>query len=292
LSEVPEVGQRVTVLRDGRGMGTRSVSEGDEATLIQMMVGRELREQFPKEEIERGKEILRTEGLTVKGKFEDLSLNLYAGEILGMFGVMGAGRTDFARALFGFERPDSGDIFLNGDKVRISSPWEAIELGLGYMTEDRRDGLVPRLPIPPNITLASLERMTRLGFLRLDEERKAAEQYVEELDIATPSLNQKVELLSGGNQQKVALAKWLCSRSKILILDEPTRGIDVGAKVEVFRLMNDLAKEGVGIIMISSELPEVVAMADRILVMSRGKLVADYARGECTQEDILRCAVE
>ncbi|MGB3903574.1 MAG: sugar ABC transporter ATP-binding protein [Anaerolineae bacterium] len=292
LAEVPKIGQRVTVLRDGKGIGTLAVGEADEATLIRMMVGRELVEQFPKEQIERGKEILRIEGLTVKGKLEDLSLSLHEGEILGIFGVMGAGRTDFARTLFGFERPESGEIFLNGDKVRISSPWEAIDLGLGYMTEDRRDGVVPRLAIPPNITLASLDRMTRLGFLKLDEERKAAEHYVEELDIATPSLNQKVELLSGGNQQKVALAKWLCSESKILILDEPTRGIDVGAKVEVYRLMNDLAREGVGIIMISSELPEVVAMADRILVMSRGKIVADFAGGECTQEDVFRCAVD
>lgn len=292
LAEVPKIGQRVTVLRDGKGIGTLAVGDTDEATLIRMMVGRELVEQFPKEQIECGKEILRIEGLTVKGKLEDLSLSLHEGEILGIFGVMGAGRTDFARTLFGFEHPESGDIFLNGDEVRISSPWEAIDLGLGYMTEDRRDGVVPRLPIPPNITLASLDRMTRLGFLKRDEERKAAEHYVEELDIATPSLYQKVELLSGGNQQKVALAKWLCSESKILILDEPTRGIDVGAKVEVFRLMNDLAREGVGIIMISSELPEVVAMADRILVMSRGKIVADFAGGECTQEDVLRCAVD
>lgn len=292
LAEVPQIGQTVTVLRDGEGVGTLSVSEANEAALIRMMVGRELVEQFPKEEIERGEEILRIESLTVKGKLQDINLSLREGEILGIFGVMGAGRTDFARTLFGFERPESGDIVLNGNKVRISSPWEAIDLGLGYMTEDRRDGLVPRLPIPPNITLASLDRMTRLGFLRHDEERRSAEHYVEELDIATPSLNQKVELLSGGNQQKVALAKWLCSESRILILDEPTRGIDVGAKVEVFRLMNNLAREGVGVIMISSELPEVLAMADRILVMSRGRFVAEYERGECTQEDILRCAVE
>ncbi|NIN69771.1 MAG: ATP-binding cassette domain-containing protein [Anaerolineae bacterium] len=292
LPEVPQIGQRVTVLRDGKGVGTLSVSEGDEATLIRMMVGRELVEQFPKEEVELGKEILRIDGLTVKGKLRDISLSLHEGEIVGIFGVMGAGRTDLARTLFGFERPESGDIVLNGNKVRISSPWDAIDLGLGYMTEDRRDGLVPRLPIPPNITLASLDRMTRLGFLRREEERRAAEHYVQELDIATPSLSQKVELLSGGNQQKVALAKWLCSESKILILDEPTRGIDVGAKVEVFRLMNNLAGEGVGVIMISSELPEVLAMADRIFVMARGRIMGEFAGGECTQEDILRCAVE
>ncbi len=292
LPEVPQIGQRVTVLRDGKGVGTLSVSEADEATLIRMMVGRELVEQFPKEEVELGKEILRIDGLTVKGKLRDISLSLHEGEIVGIFGVMGAGRTDLARTLFGFERPESGDIVLNGNKVRISSPWDAIDLGLGYMTEDRRDGLVPRLPIPPNITLASLDRMTRLGFLRREEERRAAEHYVQELDIATPSLSQKVELLSGGNQQKVALAKWLCSESKILILDEPTRGIDVGAKVEVFRLMNNLAGEGVGVIMISSELPEVLAMADRIFVMARGRIMGEFAGGECTQEDILRCAVE
>lgn len=292
LAEVLRIGQRVTVLRDGRGIGSLEISEADEATLIRMMVGRELLEQFPKEEIRQGKEVLRIEGLTVQGKLQDISLSLHEGEILGVFGVMGAGRTDFARTLFGFERPDAGGIFLNGNKVTISSPAEAIGMGLGYMTEDRRDGLVPRLSIPPNITLASLDRITRLGFLKRDEEKKTAERYVQELNIATPSLDQKVDLLSGGNQQKVALAKWLCSESKILILDEPTRGIDVGAKVEVYRLMNNLAKEGVGIVMISSELPEVVAMADRILVMSRGRIAAEYARGECTQEDVLRCAVE
>jgi len=291
LVEVPQIGQRVTVLRDGKKIGTVPVEQADEATLIRMMVGRELREKFPKDEITRGKEILRIQGLTVKGVLNNLNLSLHEGEILGIFGVLGAGRTDFARALFGVDPIDSGEIFLDGRKVEISSPSEAIDRGLGYLTEDRKDGLVPRLAIPANITLASLKKMTRLGFLKHDEERASAEKYVKELDIHTPKLSQRVEFLSGGNQQKVALAKWLCSRAKILIFDEPTRGIDVGAKVDVFRLMNDLAKQGVGIIMLSSELPEVLAMADHILVMAGGSFVAEYAGGQASQEDLLRGAV-
>ncbi len=291
LDEVPQIGQRVTVLRDGAKVGTLPVDQVDEATLIRMMVGRELGEKFPKEEIERGKELLRVEGLTVKGVLSDLSLSLHEGEIVGIFGVLGAGRTDFARALFGIDPIDGGEVFLDGRKVEISSPSKAIELGLGYLTEDRKDGLVLRLPIPVNITLASLKRICQFGFLKHGEERASTEKYVKELDIHTPKLDQRVEFLSGGNQQKVALAKWLCCEAKTLIFDEPTRGIDVGAKVEVFRLMNDLAKEGVGIIMISSEMPEVLAMADRILVMARGSFVAEYAAGQVSQEDLMRDAV-
>ncbi len=291
LDEVPQISQRVTVLRDGAKVDTLPVDQGDEATLIRMMVGRELGEKFPKEEIERGKELLRVEGLTVKGVLNDLSLSLHEGEIVGIFGVLGAGRTDFARALFGIDPIDGGEVFLGGRKAEISSPSKAIELGLGYLTEDRKDGLVLRLPIPVNITLASLKRICQFGFLKHGEERASTEKYVKELDIHTPKLDQRVEFLSGGNQQKVALAKWLCCEAKILIFDEPTRGIDVGAKVEVFRLMNDLAKEGVGIIMISSEMPEVLAMAGRILVMARGSFVAEYAAGQASQEDIMRDAV-
>ncbi|MCJ7668283.1 MAG: sugar ABC transporter ATP-binding protein [Anaerolineae bacterium] len=291
LVEVPQIGQRVTVLRDGKRIDTLPVERADEATLIRMMVGRELGEKFPKDKIQRGKELLRIQGLTVRGVLNNLNLNLHEGEILGIFGLLGAGRTDFARALFGVSPIDSGEVFVDGRKVEISSPSRAIELGLGYLTEDRKDGLVPRLDIPANITLASLKKMTRLGFLKHDEERASAEKYVKELDIHTPKLSQRVEFLSGGNQQKVALAKWLCSRAKILIFDEPTRGIDVGAKVDVFRLMNDLAKQGVGIIMLSSELPEVLAMADHILVMAGGSFVAEYAGGQASQEDLMRGAV-
>jgi len=291
LDEVPEIGQRVTVLRDGKKIGTLPVEEADEDTLIRMMVGRELREHFPKEEVELGREVLRIQGLTVENKLNDLNLTLHEGEILGIAGLMGAGRTEFARALFGIDQIDSGKIFIEGHEVTISSPWEAIALGLGYLTENRRDGLVPRLSVAANIILASMRRLCTMGFLHLHKEKSLSERYIRELGIHTAGPNQKVEFLSGGNQQKVALAKWLCSHSKIMIFDEPTRGIDVGSKIEVYRLMNQLVKEGVGIIMISSELPEVMAMADRILVMCRGSFSAEFERGEATQEDILRYAV-
>lgn len=291
LDEVPQIGQRVTVLRDGKKMDTLPVGETDEDTLIRMMVGRELKEHFPKEEVELGREILRVQGLTVKNKLNGLNLTLHEGEILGIAGLMGAGRTEFARALFGIDRVDSGQVFINGREATISSPWEAIELGLGYLTENRSDGLVPRLSVAANIILASLKRLCTMGFLHLRREKSLSERYIRELGIHTAGLNQKLEFLSGGNQQKVALAKWLCSHAKIMIFDEPTRGIDVGSKIEVFRLMNQLVKDGVGIIMISSELAEVMAMADRILVMCRGSISAEFERGEGTQEDILRYAV-
>jgi ribose transport system ATP-binding protein len=291
LDEVPQIGQRVTVLRDGKKMGTLPVEEAAESRLIQMMVGRELKEHFPKEDVEQGREILRIEGFTVEGRLNDLNLTLHEGEIVGIAGLMGAGRTEFARALFGIDPVDKGKIYLDGQEVTISSPWEAIALGLGYLTENRGDGLVPRLSVAANIILASLRRLCTAGFLRRTMERDLSERYVKELSIHASSTRQKLEFLSGGNQQKVALAKWMCSRSRIMIFDEPTRGIDVGSKIEVFRLMNQLVKRGVGIIMISSELLEVMAMADRIVVMCRGSFSAEFTRGEATQEDILRYAV-
>ena len=291
LDEVPQIGQRVTVLRDGKKIDTRPVKETDEHDLIRMMVGRELSDQFPKEEVALGREILKIEGLSVKGQLIDINLSLHEGEILGIAGLMGSGRTELARALFGMIRVDEGDILIDGRKVAISSPRDAIRLGLGYLTENRIDGLVPRLSIAANIVLASLGQICRMGFLRRRVERSLSARYVKELNIHTPSLAQKIEFLSGGNQQKAVLARWLCSHSRIMIFDEPTRGIDVGSKTEVFRLMGQLAGSGVGIIMISSELPEVMAIPDRILVMCRGSITAEFKRGEATQEDILRCAV-
>jgi ribose transport system ATP-binding protein len=291
LDEVKQIGQRVTVLRDGKTIGTLRIDDAEVGTLIRMMVGRELKEQFPKEEVKIGREIFRVQNLSVKDKLDKVSLILHEGEILGISGLMGAGRTEFARAIFGIDKIDSGKIFIDGKEVTVSSPWNAIEHGLGFLTENRGDGLVPRLPVSANITLASLKQIKRVGFLKHRTERNLAQNYIKNLTIHTSGLNQKVEFLSGGNQQKVALAKWICSRSKIMIFDEPTRGIDVGSKTEVFKLMSELVKRGVGIIMISSELPEVLAIADKILVMCRGSITAEFKRGTATQEDILKYAV-
>lgn len=291
LSEVPQICDRVTVLRDGKKIDTLPINQADESTLIRMMVGRNIGERFPKEKIQEGKEILRVKNLTINGRLNNLDLNLHQGEVLGIFGIMGAGRTEFARALFGIDKINKGDIFISGKRVNISSPENAIREGLGYLTEDRQSGLLMRMTIPQNITLPSLKRFNKFGFLRHGDERKIARDYIENLGIHTPKLDQKVEFLSGGNQQKVALAKWLCSQSKILILDEPTRGIDVGAKIEVYRLINELSKCGVGIILLSSELPEVLNMSDRILVMSDGSFVGEFKGGEASQEDLLRSAV-
>ena len=291
LDEVPQIGQRVTVLRDGKKIDTLPVEAAEENRLISMMAGHELHGHFPKEEVDLGREILKIENLSVKNSLYGLNLTLHAGEILGIAGLMGAGRTELARALFGIHKIESGTIFVNGHKVDINSPGEAIELGLGYLTENRGDGLVPRLSVSANIILASLKRLCTLGFLRRPKEKNLSERFIHELNIHVAGSQQKVEYLSGGNQQKVALAKWMCSRSKILIFDEPTRGIDVGSKIEVFRLMTQLVKAGVGIIMISSELPELMALADRIIVMCRGSFAAEFQREEATQEDIIRYAV-
>lgn len=291
LSEVPLICDRVTVLRDGKKIDTLPVDQADEETLIRMMVGRDVGEKFLKDETQEGKEVLRVKDLTINGRLHHLELTLHQGEVLGIFGLMGAGRTEFAHALFGIDKIDKGKIFINGRRVDISSPKDAIEAGLGYLTEDKLDGLLMQMTIPPNITLPSLRRFCKFGFLKHDDERETAKGYIEDLGIHTPRVDQKVEFLSGGNQQKVALAKWLCSQSKILILDEPTRGIDVGAKIEVYRLINELSKDGTGIILLSSELPEVLNMSDRILVMSDGSFVAEYKGGEASQEDLLRSAV-
>jgi ribose transport system ATP-binding protein len=290
LSEVPRVGQRVTVLRDGQKIGTLPVDDAGEDMLVRMMVGRELTEQFPKHDILRGEPILRIQDLSLDGFLSNISLELHEGEILGIFGLMGAGQTELARAIFGLEAKSSGQVHINGQQVNIRRPTDAIRHGMGFLTRDRREGLVPMLPIPPNVTLAGISQTPLLGRLRLQKEKEIGAQFVRDLRIQPPSLDRLVNYLSGGNQQKVILARWLASGSKILIFDEPTRGIDVGAKAEVFTLMNELTQRGVGIIMISSEMLEILAMADRILVMRSGEFTAEYARGDATQELILRAA--
>jgi ribose transport system ATP-binding protein len=293
LEEVPIIGDRVTVLRDGELVGTREVKGLSQDDMIRMMIGRELKEKFPKEKIQRGEELLRVEGLGRGNVVNDVSFTLYKGEILGISGLVGAGRTEMARLIFGADERDRGKIFIEGKEVQISKPADAIKHGIGFLTEDRKaQGLVLVLSVAHNVTLAALETLfPNSPFMQLDKEREAADYYVKAMRVRTPSLYHRVQFLSGGNQQKTVVAKWLCSRSKILIFDEPTRGIDVGAKVEVYQLMNQLVKEGAGIIMISSEMPEILGMSDRILVMHGGRIMGELLPHEATEEKILRLAM-
>lgn len=290
LEEVQQIGQRVTVLRDGQLIGTLSVAEADTDTLVNMMVGRRLTEQFPKSDVKPGEIALRVEHLSLDGVLHDLSFEVRRGEIVGIFGLMGAGQTELAEVLFGLQARSAGHIYIDGREVRIHSPVEAIRYGMGYLARDRRASLVPMQPIPPNITLADISQVSPFHPLNLRAEADTASGYVRELSIRPPILTRPVMYLSGGNQQKVCLARWLFSGARILIVDEPTRGIDVGAKAEVFTLIDQLARRGVAIIMISSEMPEILAMSDRTLVMGSGRFTAEYARGEATQEMLLKSA--
>ncbi len=290
LAEVPLIGQRVTVMRDGRVIRSLPVEQTDEPTLVDMMVGRRLTEQYPKEAQEPGKCVLRVEDLSLKGSLRTISFEVRAGEILGIFGLMGAGQPELTRAIFGLDRISAGRIWIEEQEVHIHSATDAIRHGIGLLTRDRRQSLVPALPIPPNVTLANVSTRGMHESLRLRSEMRTASEYVKSLRIQPPRLDRAVMFLSGGNQQKVVLARWLCCKAKILIFDEPTRGIDVGAKAEVFTLMNQLTKSKVAIVMISSEMPEILAMADRILVMRGGHFTAEFKAGEATQEKLLRCA--
>lgn len=290
LAEVPLIGDRVTVLRDGKRIATLPVSEVDEDSLIQMVVGRKLTEQYPRRGGARGEVLLKVENLSLPGALRGVSFELRQGEILGVFGLMGAGQNELARTVCGLEPRYTGRILVSGQPVTIRRPWDAIRQGIGLLPRDRRDGLVPLLPIPPNVTLGQLCLGNPFRTLNLRQEIQIASEYVERLRIQPPILNRPVLYLSGGNQQKVTLARWLCSNVRLLVLDDPTRGIDVGAKAEVFALMEELSQQGVGILFVSSEMEELLAMADRILVLRQGQISAEYSRGEATEEDLLRSA--
>ncbi len=289
LQEIYEIADRVTVLRDGEKIGTLDASEATEETLIKMMVGRQLSQVYPeREEIDSSGELLRVENLTRRGVVEDVSFTVNAGEIVGLSGLVGAGRTSIANILFGAMKADHGEIHLRGRKIRVHSPAGAIRHGIGYITADRKlDGLLLIKSIRENVSLASLKALQRLSFIARGREKQAARKFKDILGIKTPSIEQIVENLSGGNQQKVVFARWMLAKSDLLILDEPTVGIDVGAKQEIYRLMSGIAAEGRGILMISSELPELLGMCDRILVMREGRIVHEISREEATQEEIL-----
>jgi ribose transport system ATP-binding protein len=291
LEEIFAIADRVTVMRDGRVIGTKPVADTRLDQIIAMMVGRQMSELFRKEEVPIGSPVLEVDHLTVEGILRDISFTLHRGEILGLAGLVGAGRSELARAIFGADRYDGGNVLLEGRPLRARHPRQAVTRGVGLAPEDRKQqGLIMGLPVAQNITLANLFRRQRLGFFSLSAERKTAETYVRRLGIRTPDVDRQVAFLSGGNQQRVVIARWLETRPKVLILDEPTQGVDVGAKAEIHGLMVELARAGVGILLISSDLPEVLQMSDRVLVMHEGRITGRFSREQATQEMVMRSA--
>lgn len=291
LEETFEVSDRITVLRDGHRISTQATSELSVEKLIRLMVGRDLSEKFPKEPAVRGDEILRVEGLNQGDKLRDISFSAYAGEVLGLAGLVGAGRTELVRAIFGADPIDSGRFYVQGKPVTIKSSRHAVNHGIGLLTEDRkRQGLFLQMSVRENITMSILERLTRSQVTNQKKEGELAQQYIDNLTIKASSQDQLAINLSGGTQQKVVLSKWLATSPRLLIFDEPTRGIDVGAKVEIYRMINDLASHGVAILMVSSELPEILGMSDRIMVLAGGRIRGFLNRDEASEEKIMELA--
>jgi rhamnose transport system ATP-binding protein len=293
LEEVLEIADRVTVLRDGKMISSSPREKVTVDTIIHDMVGRDVDEFFSKRSVERGEMFVSVRNLGKENIFEGINFDVHRGEILGFAGLIGSRRTDVGLALFGIEPSDSGEIIFEGKSHKIRSPQDALALGIAYATEDRRQlGLTMPMSIVSNITLPTLRKyLNRLGLVRQNEEAATAEDYRKKLELRAPSVFSAVENLSGGNQQKVMLSKWLNANPKLLILDEPTRGIDIGAKVEVHHIVNELASQGLGVILISSDLPEVLGMSDRILVMREGHQMAIFERAEATEEKIMTAAM-
>ncbi len=293
FEEIFGIADRVTVLRDGAHILTKPASELTQAETISAMVGREMSALFPKQEAVIGPVVLDVRNLTRAGEFRDVSFQAHQGEILGFAGLVGAGRTEVARAIFGITRPEGGTILLDGKTVSFSSPTAAMRHGIAYVPEDRyQHGLVREFPIASNVTLPILRAISNwLGIIDRRRERTIATDYFQRLQIHATGIEQLAQSLSGGNQQKVVIAKWLATKPRVLILDEPTRGVDIGAKAEVHRLISQLASEGMAIIMISSELPEVLAMSDRILVMHEGRITGEFNRSEADQERVMFAAM-
>ena len=290
LEEVFQLCQRATVLRDGKHVITAPVAQLTTGDLIRHMVGRDV-SLYEHAATTPGAVLLEVRGLSREPAFQDVSFEVRAGEIVGFAGLVGAGRTEVARVLFGVDHADSGEVVLSGQRVQFSSPSEALRAGVAYVPEDRhQQGLVLDFPIAANVSLPILQRLFPKWFVQPKAERDLARRYAEQLRVRMRDVDQLVSALSGGNQQKVVIAKWLATRPRVLILDEPTRGIDIGAKIEVHRIIADLAAAGLGIILISSDLPEVLAMSDRVLVMHEGRLTGEFSRAQATEESVMFAA--
>lgn len=292
LEEIFKICDYVTVLRDGGYVGSAETKDIDNDKLVHMMVGRRLEEKFPRLVREPGKEVMRVKGLTRKDQLKDVNFSVREGEVLGVSGLMGSGRTEIAKAIFGALKLDKGEIFLNDKKVNIKSPEDAVRYGIAYLSEDRKsEGLLLQLSIKHNMTLSSLSKITNRGKVNKKSETDIVSDFIKKLAIKTPSADQKVKNLSGGNQQKVVISKWMLIDPKVLILDEPTRGVDVGAKIEIYELINKLKQAGVAIIVISSEMPEVIGISDRIIVIHEGKINGEFTHDEVTQDKLMKSAV-
>ena len=295
LEELKKISDRVTVMRDGRYIDTVQTRDTSVERIISMMVGRTIYESSPELPENPDQDVLlEVRNLNRGTALRDINLRLKRGEILGLAGLMGAGRTEVARAIFGADPVDSGEVFMKGKPVHIRTPRDAVAHGIGYLSEDRkRYGLALGMDVETNIVLASFDRfLTAMGWVRSDATHSIAKKYADALAIKTPSMQQRVRNLSGGNQQKVVIGKWLTANTEVLIFDEPTRGIDVGAKSEIYKLLNDLARQGKGIIMISSELPEILRMSHRVVVMCEGRITGELSSAEATQEAIMKLATQ
>ncbi len=292
IEDIFRVTDRLTVLRDGRKIGTKTVDEVTKDDLIQMMVGRKVENLYPKLDAEIKEEALTVVNLSKKGAFRDINFSLHKGEILGLYGLIGSGRTELAKAIFGMDPYDSGEVFLNNEKINKLSPLEAIEKGIAYIPENRdEEGIILGMDLVANISLPVLRKISKFTWLDINEEREITKKFVDTLEIKASGLDQKVMNLSGGNKQKVSLAKWLGTNTKIFIFDEPTKGIDVGAKASVHKFISELAVKGNCILMISSDLPEIIGMSDNILIMHEGLATGYFSRKEATKEKILEAAL-
>jgi len=291
FDEIFRIADRYTVFRDGAMIGEGLIADVSQDDLVRMMVGRAVGSVYPKKEVTIGQPVLTVSGYRHPTEFEDINFELRRGEILGFYGLVGAGRSEFMQSLIGITRPSAGAVKLDGEVLVIRSPAEAIRAGIVYVPEERgRQGAIIGMPIFQNVTLPSLSHTSRSGFLRLAEEFALAREYTSRLDLRAAALDQDVGTLSGGNQQKVVIAKWLATRPKVIILDEPTKGIDIGSKAAVHAFMSELAAQGLSVIMVSSEIPEIMGMSDRVIVMREGRVAGRYERSELTAEKLVRAA--